>query len=1173
MAPTLEQQEYAKLLNEYLQGTDTYHKLASYLKDKTFDQTESCIRIYFNVTSNYAENDDRSLIAFYEIMSATLDKDIEGYFALRFETLAQISDTSWRVRYKLLDTKFTKLRNRLAHLVIQKKARLFPRVKDFLKEFNNYIAKPKDQKERYTNFILKLKHPDVYGCLKAYIEVSQRLPNNHHESLTTFFALSHQALNVGSHYFAAEYESKINSEGRVWKQRFDALNDWQKNGKLLPLIKEKKQIVSTKKLSRHIYEIETVEKYKDPIVVNIAPERAQPEDEKPTIKWTPSQLKFIDEFHKFMARGKGDEQAKDQFLDWVKKSTSEDIPRSKEVIRTYVHAYFQESKRYSENNTRAVEIFYDILKIAVEKNDAYYALKVDFSIKQERSQWAKRYKLLLPDQQIGLKSEIEKKQKSATIIDTLKIAYFDGNHRDPDLKSLRSFNLVISEEKGRALSNILNGCSYAFVVHDRVELREQHQKFGKEFEELSKLLQEEDDLIVLLAMVQRCRDHQGMRPQLRRQLRWYMIGVMYIKAVQQRALVYNGKNLTEEERVFLFDEDDTRDMHFSDFVLRFDYLWKYRQGRPTFTQLTKAYIQMLMTANSYRMDLVPLQEAAIVHSFADVLLNKTLGDINIYLDKIENQIPIRPGKTRRIFEVIDNVYIFWWHRVNPSRVYIKVDGLGEILFRVSLDRLKEIDYYEIYSIIHKNTKHILVLMPVVFQFLGYLPDLITGGLSGLVKSVVFDLALEKTASALGVDSNIAQLVVFGAGLLSHHAMSIGTKLDVPIRDINITSTERGKSLWVADTGAKNPHTDRPLNTSDDPVSSYTTSHRPGGQTSDDPGGGYTPPDRPGGQDPRGEWEVGGFRVRGEDDVAYDAPSAANDRYTDTKMTGTTGVHDNATNQSSVPDVEIPPATRQDLEDAEKRLEELQRKLDTAEKVMNQTDERVGDVQYNLEQVRGKLHEPTIKKELDDVEKAYTLASKEYTKYKIEHATAKSKVDRIRSELAARGELEVPRKSLGNQWNLPDTPVTYHYGNVEAESWLPYAYVGTVGNERGRRTLERLLNQDPDGYLSIALLNSRGKLHTAREKGSDMSHWEAHPEIIEQAHVLTRGAGRDVYIVMTKARNQRFGNDLERTGDIFKDEAIVIQGIAIDRLSALDLVDKGLLPKSVVEKAQVIRFDI
>jgi hypothetical protein len=114
-------------------------------------------------------------------------------------------------------------------------------------------------------------------------------------------------------------------------------------------------------------------------------------------------------------------------------------------------------------------------------------------------------------------------------------------------------------------------------------------------------------------------------------------------------------------------------------------------------------------------------------------------------------------------------------------------------------------------------------------------------------------------------------------------------------------------------------------------------------------------------------------------------------------------------------------------------------------------------------------------------------------------------------------------------------------------------------------VERILNEDPNGELGKRLLKDKKLLPT---KVGDMNYWKAHPNLIELAHVFSKKeGGRDVYIIMTKARNQTFGANLERTGGVFKEDAIVIQGLAIDRLSAIEMG----VPQEVIDRAPVIKF--
>lgn len=163
------------------------------------------------------------------------------------------------------------------------------------------------------------------------------------------------------------------------------------------------------------------------------------------------------------------------------------------------------------------------------------------------------------------------------------------------------------------------------------------------------------------------------------------------------------------------------------------------------------------------------------------------------------------------------------------------------------------------------------------------------------------------------------------------------------------------------------------------------------------------------------------------------------------------------------------------------------------------------------------------------------ARERYKKQKYELRAAESGVDRLTKDLASRGDLE-PK--------------------------LPDGYVGTTDD---RRIVERILKEDPQGELAKRLLRN-GELYPANL--GDMNYWKAHPALIEMAHVLPkREGGREVYMVMTRARNQTSSANLERTGGVFKEDAIVIQGIAIDRLSAIQLG----VPLSVIDRAPTITF--
>jgi hypothetical protein len=219
----------------------------------------------------------------------------------------------------------------------------------------------------------------------------------------------------------------------------------------------------------------------------------------------------------------------------------------------------------------------------------------------------------------------------------------------------------------------------------------------------------------------------------------------------------------------------------------------------------------------------------------------------------------------------------------------------------------------------------------------------------------------------------------------------------------------------------------------------------------------------------------------------------------------------------------------------------------------------GNVKFLIQEPTGKGNVGKLRENLAIAEKSLDTAREKYKARKYELRAAEAKVERLTADLKQRGELQ---PSLRIEWNLPNKPTTFRYKSVEEKSWRPDAYVGVADD---RQIVERILKEDPNGELGKRLLQ-HGKL--VPTKVGDMNYWKAHPELMEMAHVLSkREGGREAYIVMTKARNQTFSANLERTGGVFKEDAIVIQGVAVDRLSAIDMG----VPQSVIDRAPVIKF--
>jgi hypothetical protein len=197
------------------------------------------------------------------------------------------------------------------------------------------------------------------------------------------------------------------------------------------------------------------------------------------------------------------------------------------------------------------------------------------------------------------------------------------------------------------------------------------------------------------------------------------------------------------------------------------------------------------------------------------------------------------------------------------------------------------------------------------------------------------------------------------------------------------------------------------------------------------------------------------------------------------------------------------------------------------------------------------------------QKSLEAAEKRLKASEGEERTLEARLAKVDADLATING----QKSIG-ELNVPQQTTRYRKGTVDVESWRPDVYLAS-DRAAHRNGVEKLMQADPNGDLSKALLASNGKMYPARAAGQDMQYLRQHPEVWESSHALTRGEGKDVLVISSSYRNQMRGGQLERTGKVLSDRALVIQGMAIDPLTAWDLVAAGRLDASVVANAKSI----
>jgi hypothetical protein len=157
-------------------------------------------------------------------------------------------------------------------------------------------------------------------------------------------------------------------------------------------------------------------------------------------------------------------------------------------------------------------------------------------------------------------------------------------------------------------------------------------------------------------------------------------------------------------------------------------------------------------------------------------------------------------------------------------------------------------------------------------------------------------------------------------------------------------------------------------------------------------------------------------------------------------------------------------------------------------------------------------------------------------------------------------------------------VPVNYSATGAKSWFREVFVGAGSKDDFRNDLTEVLNLDKKGPLSQALLEN-GKLAPGGLKGQGEQYWAKHPELIQAGHVLSENAGGpDLLVVMSAHHNQKFRINLEtgaagvgKPGQLLVEDAYVIQGVAVHRETAHDLVRADKLDAEVVRQAEIIRF--
>jgi hypothetical protein len=1180
---TQAQDEFVKQFEAYLISSKAYPSLANFLKHSRESDLEDCATVFFRVVENehYDVRDERVRKTFFDLCSQLLTR-ANVYFALRFELLIVRMGTPWQTHF---DAQNPATRARLIGLLHRKKTYLSPASRGFIHWFDRIMKSPREKVGAdFQRFMESyLKYPaSLQEMLLVYIEISRAYLDDNPKSMMFFFILSFYVLPRCDLYFAQQYEIGIKTEGQIWKRRFDALKDDQKI-KIKQILLEKQTVVRQKinykkktevGVGNILIENKTLS-LRDRIPNTVPAPKPEPEDWRPAQPQVPAQHQFAIMFTRFM--NSENKKAEQIFSDYL-------FARSARELQDILETYLEFSKKYPSNDRKSLYAFFGTASLAVERSGAYYAFKFRQRLNSPRSLVAQRFAALQSYQQKELKDDIARMEKRRRIIDDLKFAYYQQNHIDADIRALRNFEITISDEQSVALSLILDRCDRAYYESRNLD------DLYTAFDELAKMLHAENDVTVLYGLAQHCK--KGIRniSQVRRQVYWYMVGVLYIKMLPQRPEVYK-RGLNQEELDLFFDAADRSDPYFYDFGLRMDYLWMLYEGPDQWLKIAKASAGLLVEAARMNMRYVPLEEAAEVFGLVEVLKKKKPDFL--YGIKIPVTLPNGSGATLRVGQSLgnsihSNTYILWRDPNYGGDVYLQIRGYEGLLFSADLATLGR-RYFGalVYQAVAEATADIMVVLNLYFQFLTYLPDLMTGGLSGVVQAAIINYVIGKSVDALGIDSNAFQLVMLGAGILGHfggeelHAGEIpneGTG-NTGISHLDVPSGEMGLNPV--------PHEDLLL-----------SGNVPSG------GGGHSGVGLPGGSSPglpsrkgidmRGVDEGDFIRVRGVDEGeglpatnanVPDLPrrpnpseaelAALDNRMTRSSLTESDGISNRTTSSPSTQTASPMPATHEELVRSETHLNEMKAvERKTNQSLTTAAMESEG-YELQLEKAKSEPKKVELREKLKHAHEKEEIARARNAEAEYNLAEARERVNWLRNDLESRG---LATRRLRDEWNpefIRDKPVVFKKAHIKDQPVFSYNEEYFIGTRQSREDFEKVLQYEPHGPLSQKVLDPKSATNPEdwtfykSDKAGDLDYWKENPQLVEIAHVMSKKeGGREVCVLMTKARNRELASIHENTGGLILDRAIVIQNVAVDRESAL----AWGIDRAEVDSAPVIYFE-
>ncbi|MDQ0558572.1 hypothetical protein QO004_000345 [Rhizobium mesoamericanum] len=730
-------------------------KLFAFIDRQGAADLNDCASVYFVLDSfPLPFLQERSRTVFAHLAEKIAAKSIDAGLVLG--VLTSTAGQTWSAHYRELEKT---AKGSIDRAVNRQKARLPRAQRAFAEACVGYMKEPKTKFDEVVATIsTRMKPADLQACVRLYLELSQAFEDHAGlRSLDVFYLVSDTALTTGRSTFALEYENRRTDTTSLLHARFEEMGrtgDPQTRGQ------------------GHERQETLKKKIKKLIEADAPPPGSRPGEAKlPPLN--DNQANFVKLYRAYVDGGTDKQMT--AFQNALIKPTGDEIAG-------FVAVFLQDSAaRYrGPPSHRLSQIFFGTLSLAIAKSSSFYAVKVKSYIEANSGLWRQRFDALNASQseklQYGgpLRKQIEEKIKNKRLLDDLRVTFWLKYSRDPTLAELRAFDPIEPHPDFDAIDGALVDVDVGVGANKLDYL-------DKAYSSIAAAIETQADPKARWVLVKRILERTEPTIRFRHLAYLQGVGLIYVACVKTYGTVYwNG--FDQAERAFFFEiSEGNTNPYYLDFAAQVEGVIAHRGERETrlrdhnypnwdpgknddfYTLMAKAEATLLMCADSMNLRLTPPIAAAALAGG----VKEAWDDHKEELEAI--RIPIdgrRAGKAQlKVGETIGNIYVLWWDSVHYT-AYIQVKGYGQVVFEADPDRLGKIyEDYHIWGKVAEYTEGIGLAIPFMFQILGYLPDLVSGGITGLTRSVLFNLAFEHSMEAMGIDPTKAQLVLLGVSLL------------------------------------------------------------------------------------------------------------------------------------------------------------------------------------------------------------------------------------------------------------------------------------------------------------------------------------------------------------------------------------------------------------------------